>query len=94
MLLLLFVTHTLLLQYMSAGADVAYFFPNVVKNVATKNMKLKKLVYHFLVHYAELEPEASLLSINSFQKDLSDANPVIRALALRVLSSIRLLTWW
>merc|ERR1711991_1289431 len=32
----------------------------------------------------------ALLSINSFQKDLSDSNPVIRALALRVLSSIRL----
>ncbi len=61
-----------------------------MKNVVTKNMELKKLVYHFLVHYAELEPEAALLSINSFQKDLSDPNPVIRALALRVLSSIRL----
>ena len=78
------------IQYMSSGAEVAYLFPNVVRNVATKNMELKKLVYHFLVHYAELEPEASLLSINSFQKDLSDSNPVIRALALRVLSSIRL----
>ncbi len=69
---------------------MSYLFPDVVKNVVTKNMELKKLVYHFLVHYAELEPEAALLSINSFQKDLSDANPVIRALALRVLSSIRL----
>jgi AP-3 complex subunit beta len=77
-------------KYLSGGADVSYLFPDVVKNVVTKNMELKKLVYHFLVHYAELEPEASLLSINSFQKDLSDANPVIRALALRVLSSIRL----
>ena len=47
---------------------MSYLFPDVVKNVVTKNMELKKLVYHFLVHYAELEPEAALLSINSFQK--------------------------
>ena len=34
--------------------------------------------------------EIALLSINTFQKDLSDPNQLIRALALRVMSSIRL----
>jgi AP-3 complex subunit beta len=31
-----------------------------------------------------------LLSINAFQRGLADAEPLIRALALRVLTSIRL----
>jgi AP-3 complex subunit beta len=33
--------------------------------------------------------ELALLSINSFQKDLAAANQLIRALALRVMTSIR-----
>ena len=73
----------------SKGRDVSFLFPDVVKNVICKNLEVKKLVYHYLVHYAESEPEASLLSINSFQKDLNDSNQVIRAAALKVLSSIR-----
>lgn len=31
-----------------------------------------------------------LLSINTFQKDLSDSSPLIRSMSLRVLTSIRL----
>lgn len=78
------------LSLLSGGDDVSFLFADVVKNVVSKNLELKKLVYHFLVHYAESQAELALLSINSFQKDLADANPVIRAAALRVLSSIRL----
>lgn len=74
-------------------------FPTVVKNVISKNVELKKLVYMFLVHYAELEPDSALLAINSFQKDLGNSNQYIRGIfsslklnsasALRVMSSIR-----
>jgi len=46
-------------------------------------------VYIYLLRYAEAEPDLALLSINTFQKDLADSNPVIRAMALRVLSGIR-----
>ena len=38
----------------------------------------------------QAKQEIALLSINTFQKDLSDQNQLIRALALRVMSSIRL----
>lgn len=37
-------------------------------------------------------PNEALLSINCFQKDLSDPNPLIRACALRTLAGIRLHT--
>ena len=34
-------------------------------------------------------PDEALLSINSFQKDLSDLNPLVRAWSLRAMSGIR-----
>lgn len=66
------------------------FFAAVVKNVASPNLEIRKLVYIYLLRYAEDEPDLALLSINTFQKDLTDSNPLIRAMALRVLSGINL----
>lgn len=65
------------------------YFAQVVKNVASHNLEIRKLVYIYLLRYAEHEPDLALLSINTFQKDLTDSNPLIRAMALRVLSGIR-----
>lgn len=65
------------------------FFSSVVKNVASPNLGIKKLVYIYLLHYAESEPDLALLSINTIQKSLTDQNPQVRALALRVMSGIR-----
>ena len=73
----------------SKGRDVSEFFPDVVKNVASNNLEVRKLVYIYLLRYAEQEPDLALLSINTFQKDLTDQNPIIRAMALRVMSGIR-----
>uniref|UniRef100_A0A8C7YZX6 Adaptor related protein complex 3 subunit beta 1a n=1 Tax=Oryzias sinensis TaxID=183150 RepID=A0A8C7YZX6_9TELE len=50
---------------------------------------LKKLVYVYLVRYAEEQQDLALLSISTFQRALKDPNQFIRASALRVLSSIR-----
>ncbi|MCJ1448830.1 MAG: AP-3 complex subunit beta [Stictis urceolatum] len=65
------------------------FFSSVVKNVASPNIEIKKLVYIYLLHHAESEPDLALLSINTIQKSLSDQNPQVRAMALRVMSGIR-----
>lgn len=80
-----------LIEMMTKGRDVSNFFPDVVKNVITPVLELKKMVYLFLVQYAEANQEAALMTINSFQKDMADKNQVIRALALRVMASIRVL---
>ena len=64
-------------------------FPSIVKCVITKNPELKKLVYAYLVRFAESEPDLALLSVSSFQRSLKDPNPLIRGSALRVLASIR-----
>ena len=76
-------------KLISKGRNVSEFFAQVVKNVASHNLEIRKLVYIYLLRYAEHEPDLALLSINTFQKDLSDPNPLIRAMALRVLSGIK-----
>lgn len=81
-----------LLASMSKGRDVSDFFPHVVKLVGCHNLELRKMVYMYLVHYADHDAtcrELALLSINAFQRGLSDSEQWIRALALRVLTSIR-----
>ncbi|XP_045775480.1 AP-3 complex subunit beta-2 isoform X1 [Maniola jurtina] len=71
------------------GRNASDLFPAVVKNVVSKNIEVKKLVYVYLVRYAEEQQDLALLSISTFQRALKDPNQLIRASALRVLSSIR-----
>lgn len=76
-------------DYYFQGRDASDLFPAVVKNVVSKNIEIKKLVYVYLVRYAEEQQDLALLSISTFQRALKDPNQLIRASALRVLSSIR-----
>jgi hypothetical protein len=82
-----------LLASISKGRDVSDFYSHVVKLVGATSLEVRKMVYMYLVQYADHDAttrELSLLSINSFQRGLADAEQLIRALALRVLSSIRI----
>jgi AP-3 complex subunit beta len=74
---------------MCRSGKTLQFFSSVVKNVASPNLEIKKLVYIYLLHHAETEPDLALLSINTIQKSLSDTNAQVRALALRTMSGIR-----
>src|ERR1700761_7145073 len=65
------------------------YFSHIVKNIASPNLEIKKLVYAYLVQHAEEAPDTALLSINTIQKSLSDSDPHLRALALRTMSAIR-----
>ena len=81
-----------LLASISKGRNVSDFYPHVVKLVGASSLEVRKMVYMFLVQYADHDAttrELSLLSINSFQRGLADPEQLIRALALRVLTSIR-----
>ena len=64
-------------------------FTDVLNCVQTGNIELKKLVYLYLINYAKTQPELTLLAVNTFVKDASDANPLIRALAVRTMGCIR-----
>lgn len=79
----------IIIGMIAKGKDCSDLFPAVVKNVVSKNSEIKKLVYVYLVRYAEEQQDLALLSISTFQKGLKDPNQLIRASALRVLSSIR-----
>uniref|UniRef100_A0A673KY74 Clathrin/coatomer adaptor adaptin-like N-terminal domain-containing protein n=1 Tax=Sinocyclocheilus rhinocerous TaxID=307959 RepID=A0A673KY74_9TELE len=52
------------------GKNTSDLFPAVVKNVACKNIEVKKLVYVYLVRYAEEQQDLALLSISTFQRGL------------------------
>lgn len=52
------------------GKDASDLFPAVVKNVAAKNAEVKKLVYVYLMRYAEEQQDLALLSISTFQRAL------------------------
>lgn len=52
------------------GRDASVLFPAVVKNVVSKNIELKKLVYVYLERYAEEQQDLALLSISTFQRAL------------------------
>ena len=82
---------------MSQGRhDIAVEFYNVIllKLIHIPNYDIRKMVYIYILQYANYNTttrELWLLSINTFQKGLQDrVDPMIRALALRVLTSIQL----
>ncbi|KAK9385549.1 adaptin N terminal region-domain-containing protein [Lipomyces mesembrius] len=74
---------------MSKGQDVTEYFPDVVKNSAAQTLEVRKLVYIYLLRYGQQESDLALLSINAIQKSLGDQNPQIRAMAIKVLSGIK-----
>mmetsp|Transcript_26531 Transcript_26531/g.48578 ORF Transcript_26531/g.48578 Transcript_26531/m.48578 type:complete len:817 (-) Transcript_26531:3-2453(-) len=80
-----------ILAAVSVGRDASPLFRDVVMNVEVHSLELKKLVYIYLVQYAEHNTELALLSINSFHKDLSDRSQLVRASALRAMASIKVL---
>uniref|UniRef100_A0A8C6UYS2 Adaptor related protein complex 4 subunit beta 1 n=1 Tax=Neogobius melanostomus TaxID=47308 RepID=A0A8C6UYS2_9GOBI len=83
-------TITKVIRVMSQGVDVSGLFPEMVKACATVDIVQKKLVYVFLCSYASLNPQLSLLVINTLRKDCQDANPMVRSLALRNMTNLRL----
>lgn len=57
-------------QMVAKGKNASHLFPAVVKNVASKNIEVKKLVYVYLERYAEEQQDLALLSIATFQRGL------------------------
>eukprot|EP00727_Mastigamoeba_balamuthi_P012717 m51a1_g8068 Adaptor protein complex 1 and 2 (AP-1/AP-2), beta subunit (926) ;mRNA; f:162890-166807 len=74
---------------MTEGKDVSSLFTDVLNCMQTHNLELKKLVYLYVMNYAKSQPDRAILAVNTFQKDASDPNPLIRALAVRTMGCIR-----
>lgn len=69
--------------------DVSNLFFDVLKNISINNLTLKKLIYNYLILYAEGNEELTILTINSFKNDLNNNNYQIRASALKAMASIK-----
>ena len=78
-----------IIAYMTVGKDVSGVFADVLKNMQTDDIELKKLTYLYLMNYAKSEPELAILAVNTFVKDSEDTNPLIRALSIRTMGCIR-----
>lgn len=78
------------IAYMTLGIDVSPLFSEMVMASATNDLVQKKMVYLYLVNYAESNAELAILAVNTLQKDCRDDDPMIRGLALRSLCSLSL----
>lgn len=48
------------------------------------------MVYQYITHYAHQNQDVAILTINTLSRDSCDENPLVRGLALRSLSSLRI----
>ena len=59
-----------IIDAMTRGKDVSMLFMDVVKNMETQSLQLKKLIYLYVMSYAKNHPDLAILGINSFRKVL------------------------
>lgn len=51
---------------MTIGKDVSSLFPHMVKCMETTSIELKKLVYLYIINYAKVKPDLTVMAVNSF----------------------------
>ncbi|KAL0482104.1 beta-adaptin-like protein A [Acrasis kona] len=78
------------IAYMTMGIDTSRLFDKMILNVHTKDITQKKMVYQYLINYANTNQDLAILTINTLSRDCRDESPLVRGLALRSLSSLRL----
>eukprot|EP00771_Trimastix_marina_P001018 gnl/Trimastix_PCT/2062.p1 GENE.gnl/Trimastix_PCT/2062~~gnl/Trimastix_PCT/2062.p1 ORF type:complete len:857 (+),score=356.29 gnl/Trimastix_PCT/2062:188-2758(+) len=74
---------------MTTGRDVSALIHDVIRNMQTQDLEMKKLVSLYLITYSKTDPDMVLHAVNTFLKDTKSPNPLIRALAIRTMASIR-----
>ncbi|CED84504.1 vesicle-mediated transport-related protein [Phaffia rhodozyma] len=75
---------------MTMGNDMSPLFPDVIQSMPIQVLEIKKMVYLFLINYGRFKPDDTSAAIPCFLADCEDRNPLIRALALRTMTSIPL----
>ena len=51
---------------MTIGKDVSSLFPHMAKCMETTSIELKKLVYLYIINYAKIKPDLTIMAVNSF----------------------------
>ncbi len=75
---------------MTLGIDVSRLFTEMIMAIESKDIVVKKMVYHYLCNYAHKEPEMAIMCINSLRRECDNDDPMVRGLALRSLCNLRL----
>lgn len=57
-----------IIDAMTRGKDVSMLFMDVVKNMETSSLQLKKLIYLYVMSYAKTHPDLAILGINTLRK--------------------------
>mmetsp|Transcript_26734 Transcript_26734/g.33423 ORF Transcript_26734/g.33423 Transcript_26734/m.33423 type:complete len:799 (-) Transcript_26734:407-2803(-) len=78
------------IAYMTLGIDVSRLFTEMIMAIETRDLVVKKMVYLYLCNYAHTKPDMAIMAINTLLRDCSNEDPMVRGLALRSLSSLRL----
>jgi AP-4 complex subunit beta-1 len=68
--------------------DIIYCL--TLQAVDTPDLVVKKMVFLYLTNYAKSNPDLAILCINTLLTDCRNEDPLIRGLALRHLSSLKL----
>lgn len=76
---------------MTKSLPVDQFFPLITSLLSPSTpLPSRTLISLYIIHCSLLSPTLALLSINAYQKDLSDPNPIVRAGAIKTLSRMGL----
>jgi AP-4 complex subunit beta-1 len=78
------------IAYMTLGIDVSRLFTEMIMAIETKDVVVKKMVYLYLSTQAHKEPEMAIMCINSLRRECENEDPMVRGLALRSLSNLRM----
>jgi AP-4 complex subunit beta-1 len=78
------------IAYMTLGIDVSRLYPEMVKASRTDDVVMKKMIYLYLINYADQNQDLAIMAINTFLMDCRLPNNFkIRGLALRSLCSLK-----
>ncbi|KAI9817922.1 MAG: hypothetical protein M1832_004542 [Thelocarpon impressellum] len=68
--------------------DMIALFPDVINCMQIPSLEIKKMCFLFLVNYARIKPDVAVKALPYLVNDMSDSNPLVRALALRTMSYV------
>ena len=57
------------IAYMTLGIDVSRLYPEMVKASRTEDVVMKKMIYLYLINYAEQNQDIAIMAINTFLMD-------------------------
>ena len=74
---------------MSLGTNMSGIFQEVIKCLSMPSLKVKKLIYLYIINNSQKSPDDALMIINQFCRDARSKNPFVRALAIRTMGYLR-----